>query len=467
MLVDVPNDLEVYDSAGDAEIDPIRVSLPHLYSARPYQAELFKEFFSSQKKRFLVYWHRRAGKDKSYFQIAVAATQQETGAYWYMLPKSTQARKAIWKGRGKDGLKFLDHIPKEIIKNINNTEMCVEFTNGSLLYILGSDSYDNLVGNNPLGVIYSEWPLCDPSSWDYIRPILAENGGWAMFCGTPRGRNHGYTMLKNAEKFPYRWYTSVLTVDDTTKNNGLPVITPEIIQDERAEGMSEDMIQQEYYCSFDAAVPGCYFAKEMQAAYADNRVTRIPIESSLPVYTFWDLGISDDMAIWLMQTIGQEIRLIQYYGNSGEGMAHYINWLHEFADRHAIRWGEHYAPHDIEVRELMSGESRKDTAKKMGIDFKTVPRVSSKIDSINALRAIFPRLSFDAERCERGIEGVASYHREYDEKRKCFKDKPNHDWSSNPSDALQQLAMSWKWKVIKRTKHKRPPRAASEGWMKG
>jgi hypothetical protein len=192
-------------------------------------------------------------------------------------------------------------------------------------------------------------------------------------------------------------------------------------------------------------------------------VCRVPIEKSLPVYTFWDLGISDDMSIWLMQPHGKEIRLIACYSDSGYGMDHYINWLHEFADKHKIRWGEHYAPHDIEVRELMSGESRKDTAKKMGIDFKTVARVKQKSDSINAVRAIFPRFIFDSERCEYGINAVASYHREYDEKRKVFKDRPEHDWSSNLSDALQQLAMAWRDKLPKKKPQTKRPSAG--GWM--
>jgi hypothetical protein len=441
----IDDDLQVIDSS---EVDEtIKIDLPYRYTARPYQQKLFEAMFVQHKKRFAVIWHRRAGKDKTYWQIAVAATQERVGSYWYMLPKQTQARKAIWKGRGKDGLTFIDHIPKEIIKSVNNTEMYIEFTNGSLLYVLGSDTYNNLVGNNPVGVVYSEWSLCDPASWDYIRPILAENGGWAMFCYTPRGRNHGYTLLETAKKFPERWYSSLLTVDDTTDNAGNPVITPDIIEQERAEGMSEDMIAQEYYCSFDAAIPGAYFGKEIKAAYDDGRVCRVPIEPSLPVYTFWDLGISDDMAIWLMQPFGKELRLIASYNNSGEGMQHYINWLFEFKDKHKIRYGEHFAPHDIEVRELMSGVSRKETAAKMGIEFETCPRPKQKSDSIEALRRLFPRLNFDSERCEYGLNAVASYHREYDEKRKVFKSHPEHDWSSNLADALQQLAIAWEDKV--------------------
>ncbi|MEE9905539.1 MAG: hypothetical protein K4305_08975 [Chlorobium sp.] len=457
----IDDDLQVIDSS--EAVEAVEVGLPYRYTARPYQQELFEAKFVRKLLRFAVVWHRRAGKDKTYWQIAVAATQERIGSYWYMLPKQTQARKAIWKGRGKDGLTFIDHIPKEIIKTINNTEMYIEFTNGSLLYVLGSDTYNNLVGNNPLGVVYSEWSLCDPASWDYLRPILAENGGWAMFCYTPRGRNHGYSLLQAAKKFPERWFSSVLTVDDTKDADGNPIITQEIIDQERAEGMSEDMIQQEYYCSFDAAVPGCYFGKEMKAAYDDGRVCRVPIEKVLPVYTFWDLGIGDDMAIWLMQPYGKELRLIASYNNSGEGMQHYINWLHEFRDKHEIRFAEHYAPHDIQVRELMSGKSRKETASEMGIEFEAVPRVSQKSDSIEALRRLFPRLIFDSERCEYGINAIASYHREYDEERKVFKSRPEHDWTSNLADALQQLALAWEDKTPVPADRSKEP--AGSGWM--
>lgn len=461
--ITIDSDLDIIDT--DVKLEPINVSLPYRYSARPYQSGLFKDFFSSLKKRFVVFWHRRAGKDKTYFQIVIAATQQKAGAYWYMLPKQTQARKAIWQGRGKDGIKFLEHIPPALIKKINNSEMYVEFTNGSMLYILGSDNYDSLVGNNPLGVVFSEWPLCNPAAWDYLRPILLENNGWAMFCGTARGRNHGYSMLQVALKNPEHWYSSVLSVEDTTDNEGNRIITDEMIQQERTDGMSEDMIQQEYYNSFDAAIPGAYFGKEIKSAYDDNRVCRIPVEKSLQVFTFWDLGISDDMSIWLMQPFGKELRMIACYSNSGEGMEHYINWLHDFADKYSIRYGEHYAPHDISVRELMSGESRLDTAKKMGIKFTMVAKCKRKADSINALRAILPRMAFDSVRCDLGINALASYHREYNDKTKTFSDTPKHDWSSNLSDAAQQMAMSWKEKKDSTKKARLPPPV--NGWMQG
>lgn len=460
LRVQVDDDLGILDT--QTTVETIKVSLPYRYTARPYQQDLFDAMFRRKMARFAVVWHRRAGKDKTYWQIAVAAAMQKPGSYWYMLPKQTQARKAIWKGRGKDGLTFLDHIPKEIIKSINNTEMYVEFTNGSLLYVLGSDTYNNLVGNNPLGVVYSEWSLCDPASWDYLRPILAENGGWAMFCYTPRGRNHGYSLLQTAKKFPDRWYSSVLTVDDTTDNDGNPIITPNIIQQERDEGMSEDMIEQEYYCSFDAAVPGCYFAKEMKAAYEDNRVCRVPVEQSLPVYTFWDLGISDDMAIWLMQPIGKEIRWIASYNNSGYGMQHYIDWLLEYQKKYKIRYAKHYAPHDIAVRELMSGVSRLKTAQDMGIDFETVPRTPDKSDSIEAVRKFFPRFLFDSERCEYGLSAIASYHREYDEDKKVFLPRPCHDWSSNLADALQTFAMAWE--DVAPTNHDHTDQFKNKSW---
>ena len=429
------------------EVKPIDVQLPHRYKARPYQANLFSEFFATQKKRFLVYWHRRAGKDKTYFQIAVAATQEAPGAYWYMLPKATQARKAIWKGRGKDGVRFLDHIPPEIIKSINNTEMYVEFTNGSLLYVLGSDSYDNLVGNNPLGVVFSEWPLCDPRSWDYIRPILAENGGWAMFCGTPRGKNHGYTMLKNASKLKDRWYVSVLTANDTVDNEGNPIITPEIIQNERDEGMSEDMIQQEYFCSFEALLPGLVYKDELRAAIEQNRITNVPIDPTLPINTAWDLGYNDQTSIWFWQAVGNEIRLVDYHQDNRKSVQHYCNnVIKTWAIKHGCRYetGRHLGPHDCEKHD-MNGKTAQMYAAECGIRMERTARPHRKRDGLAAVRKLWYRIWIDDSRegSQLGYACLSSYHREKDEEKDTFKDEPVHDWSSHGADALQTLALGF------------------------
>ena len=221
----------------------------------------------------------------------------------------------------------------------------------------------------------------------------------------------------------------------------------------------------------EAFLEGVIFRKEIVRMVKDGRVCRIPVEPSLPVYTYWDLGINDDMAFWLMQPYRLDLRIVAYYSNSGEGMEHYINWLHDFRDKYQIRYAEHYGPHDIEVRDLMTGKSRRDTARAMGINFITVPRVKIKRDSIEATRKIFPRLWVDSDRCDvdaihgrkvRGWEAIRKYHRDWNADKEIFSDQPCHDWTSNPADALQQLGMSWKDPVARDDEDYGN---ASGGWM--
>ncbi len=400
-------------------------------------------FLDGGGKRAVAVWHRRAGKDSTSMNYTITEAMEQPGVYWHMLPTQKQARKVVWDGIDRHGRRMIDQCcPKELRVATRSQEMQIELKSGSIWQLCGSDNFDALVGANPRGVIFSEWSLCNPKAWDYIRPILAENGGWAIFIYTARGKNHGYTMAQMAKSNP-KWFYSQLTVDDTCREDGSPIITQEAIQDDRDAGMSEDMIQQEYYCSFDAAIVGAYYAKEIAAAHKDNRICFVPIETSLQVHTFWDLGIGDAMTIWFIQAVGKEIRAINYYENNGEGMAHYISYLDRFAREHNVSYGVHFAPHDIEARELMSGRSRKNTAMDMGIIFQTVPRVTNIADGIEATRKIFPRVWFDKDRCELGINALASYRREYNEKLDAYSDRPVHDWASNGADAFRQMGQAW------------------------
>jgi len=254
------------------------------------------------------------------------------------------------------------------------------------------------------------------------------------------------------------WFCQNLTVKDTKRADGTPVINPDIIEQERLEGMEEALIQQEFFGSFEAQIAGAYFADQIAAAKDQGRVTRLPIEPSLNVHTAWDLGISDAMSIWLFQAIGKEIRLIGYYENNGKGMEHYIQWLNQYASTNGVMLGQHLAPHDIEVRELTSGRSRKDVAREMGISFRTVQRPRTKAEGIQAIRRMFPRFWFDQDKAEHGLNCIASYHREFDEKRNVFRDTPVHDWASHGADALQTLALGWQESMV--SGHRPQPRQA-------
>jgi phage terminase large subunit len=419
------------------------ISIPNEWAPRPHQVGLFKAY-DAGTKRFCVVWHRRAGKDSTVLNLSAKAMLERVGTYWHLFPYQTQARKAIWNGIDSKGRKILDQVfPQEIRKRTSSQEMLIELVNGSTWQLAGSDNYDSLVGSNPVGVVFSEWSLCDPNAWAYIRPILAENDGWASFIYTPRGKNHGYSLYNMARKSD-DWYCENLTVNDTKREDGSPVITHEIIDQERAEGMEEALIQQEFYGSFESQIAGAYYADQISAAKDQGRIGRLPIEPSLPVHTAWDLGIADAMSIWLFQSVGKEIRLVHYYEATGKGMEHYIQYLNQWANTNGVMLGTHLAPHDIEVRELTSGRSRKDVARQMGIAFRTVQRPRVKAEGIQAVRRMFPRFWIDDERAEQGYNCVASYRREWDEKAGRFRDNPVHDWASHGADALQTLALGWR-----------------------
>lgn len=221
----------------------VTITLPHRYKPRPYQLA-FLNAWDSGIKRFILVWHRRSGKDKTVFSHIPKKAFERVGVYFYFLPTYAQAKKVIWDGIDKDGFRFLDHIPPEIIKGKpNETEMKIELVNGAIIQLVGADKIDSIVGSNPVGVVFSEYSLMKPNVWDFIRPILAENGGWAVFVFTPRGMNHAWKLLQQGMQDTKNWFTQILTVADTK------AIPEEILEQEKKE-MPEDLFNQEYYCKF-------------------------------------------------------------------------------------------------------------------------------------------------------------------------------------------------------------------------
>ena len=420
-----------------------KVKVPCDWTPREYQLPLF-QYLESGGKRAICVWHRRAGKDLTGINWISVCSIMRPGLYWHLFPTYNQGRKIAWEGMTKDGRKFLDHFPKENISAINNTEMRVTFKTGSIYQVVGSDNPDRLVGANPVGIILSEYALQDPRAWDYIRPILLENEGWAVFIYTPRGRNHGYTLLNHAKKNP-KWFTQVLSVNDTM------AVKEEAIDEERMAGMPEELIQQEFFCSFDAALVGAYYGNHMSHALDTGRIGLYPYDSQLMVNTAWDLGIGDQTVILFYQIHGLQIRIIDCYSNSGEGLSHYINVL-ETGHRAQYAYGNHYAPHDIKVKDLSTGRTRLETAQSLGLRFRVVPKVSIE-DGIEAVRSIMSRIYWNEDKnTEHLIEAARQYRKEWDDKKRCFNDRPYHDWTSDFMDALRYLALS-----VKRESQRREP----------
>lgn len=402
--------------------------------------------------RIILLWHRRAGKDSICLNRTVISAVQRTGLYWHVFPTYNQGKKIIWDGMTKEGRKFLDFWPPELVKRKVEDEMKIELKNGSIWQVVGTDNIDNLVGSNPVGVVMSEYALQDPQAWRLLSPILAENGGWAMFPYTPRGRNHGWDLFKRAQelmvKSPGRWFVQSLTVDDTQ------AISPSMIQEERDQGIPEETIQQEYWVSFDAALVGSYFGDLMKAARETGRIGRFPWEPSLPVNTWWDIGRDDATAIWFSQNHGNKVHCIDYYEKTGKD----ITWFAKILRDKPYVYGEHIGPHDINNHDWSSNRSRIEVAKDLSIPFRAIKK-HGKIDSIHAARVLLPRCYFDEYNCARGIECLVNYHKEWDEEKKVFREKPDHDWSSNGSDAFQTGGLGQR--VVPT---KAPPAIAKGGW---
>jgi len=413
-----------------------KIRLPYNFEPREYQVPLLHALDSGFKRAVAV-WHRRAGKDLVMINYICRCMYERVGAYYYFFPTYRQAKKVIWNGMTRDGFKFTDYFPKELRKRTNEQEMLIEMKNGSIFQLVGTDKIDAVMGANPVGCVFSEWSLQNPTAWDYTRPILAENGGWAVFIYTPRGKNHGHTSLETARAFPKIWHSEVLTVEDTK------AIDPDILNQEYDEIVRKDgndsHYQQEYMCNFEVPIQGAYYATQLMLADEEGRITRVPYDENTPVHTAWDLGMDDSMSIWFFQVVNKEIHFIDYYESSGEGINYYIKYLQ---DKKYI-YGRHFAPHDIKVRELGTGKSRYEVAKGLGIDFEIGKNLAIE-DGIQAVRNVLSRCWFDKEKTDRGLSALRSYHKEWDEDNQVFKRKPDHDWSSHGADAFRSFGVGYR-----------------------
>lgn len=407
----------------------------HDFRPRDYQLNLWRYMLNGGDRAAAV-WHRRAGKDLVSLNITIMKMMERVGLYWHILPSYTQGRKIAWEGMDGAGHPFISYFPEQLIDRKRDDLMQIRLKNGSVWQVVGGDNPDRLVGSNPVGVVMSEYSLHNPECWDLIRPILLENKGWMVAIYTARGHNHGFDMLKAAKEHPERWYQELLTIEDTKRPDGTPVVTREDVEEERRAGMPEELIRQEFWNDFNAPLVGSYYGKELDLADKEGRIGSIPWRKERPVFTSWDLGMSDSMVIWFGQLIGEWIHWIDFYAASGAGLEHYAKVLQ---DKPYI-YKNHYAPHDIKVRELGTGRSRFEVAHDLGIRFRIAPNLHVE-DGINASRTLISRSQFDAKKCEDGLKALRHYRREFSAKNRVWSARPVHDWSSHPADAFRMAAV--------------------------
>jgi len=423
--------------------------LPHKFDSRLYQRDVERAFFIDKYKRFINIWHRRAGKDRLWFNILLGAAIQRVGMYVYAFPTLTLGRRALWEARGKDGIRFLDQVPKDFLKKVNHTEMKIELVNGSIIRLGGTDHYNSWVGTNVLGVVFSEYAVQNPLAWDLIRPILTENGGWASFIYTPRGGNHGYELYKqNVDND--KWFVSLLTIDDTKDNAGNSIMTTEMVEEERIAGMSEDMIQQEFYCSFDAALRGAIFSRQLEALFEEGRCLTFPMDETMPVYTSWDIGWSDSTTIWFFQKEhnSEYWKLIYYYENESQPIYHYVEILKDFKNKFKVSYGGHFLPHDAANHNIATGITLLETIRNLNVEATIIPCISEKEEAIELGRFYFNKFKIHKENCSQGLECLKNYCKMWYEKLGIYSEKPLHNWASHGADSFMGVCQVLDLKLI-------------------
>lgn len=346
------------------------------------------------------------------------------------MPTYSQAKKVIWDSSTIEGVRFLDFIPAEVIAQKNQQEMKIRFTNGSLLQLIGSDNIDSLMGTNPQIVVFSEYAIQTSAAWDYIRPILKVNKGYAIFISTPRGRNHFYDLYQMAKTQP-DWWVQTLTYKDTG------VLTDDDIDKEILSGMSEELALQEYSCSFDRGVDGAFYARLITKMHNENRIIPLAYDPYKLVHTSCDLGWDDCTAIIFFQLDGEQIKIFdcEEYNNKT------LNWFKDILIKRGYKYGTHLFPHDVEhVDGLSTGLTRKEILEDMQIPVTKVPK-SFIVDGIEAAKVLLSsRIIINSTKCNHLLKCLENYHREYDDKRKVYAGKPAHDWSSHMCDAMRYLA---------------------------
>ncbi len=404
------------------------------YKPRPLQRVLHKQL---EQNRFgVAVCHRRFGKTVfaiNHLQKGAMTCALPRPRFAYIGPTYRQSKAVAWDFVQTYGRPIPD-------TEFNQSELRADYPTTGRITLYGADNPDSLRGLYLDGCVLDEYGMMPANVFsEVIRPALADRGGWCLFIGTPNGKNQFYDIVQQAKSGQPGWFFAEYKASQTG------ILSREELDQARSV-MTQDEYDQEFECSFEAAVKGAIYADQLQATRSDGRVTRVPYEPVLPVDTDWDLGVGDATAIWFTQSLKSgEVRVIDYYEASGEGLPHYAQVL----KAKGYSYGQHWAPHDIQVREFTSGRSRIETAASLGIQFRIQPKHSIE-DGIHAARLLFPKCWFDEQKCKAGLEALQHYRRDYNSRLNEFKDTPVHDWASHGADAFRGLSVRQKTPVTKK-----------------
>lgn len=385
--------------------------------------------FHERRQRWaVIVAHRRCGKTVATINDMVRQAitlDRDHGRYAYVAPFLAQAKEVAWE--------YLKRFSQPIQADKNEAELWVELINGARIRVHGADNPDRLRGAYLDGVVLDEYADMRTTVWgEVIRPMLADREGWAVFIGTPKGKNE-FWRLWEAAKSRDEWFHLMLKASETG------ILPAKELEEARAD-MTPEQFEQEFECSFEAAIVGAYYGGTLaDMAREPGRFGVVEYDRLLPVHTAWDLGVGDSTAIWFFQVAGREIRVIDYYENNGFGLDHYAKVLRD----REYSYGTDWVPHDARVRELGTGRTRIETLISLGRSPKVVPD-HKLFDGINAARLAIKQCWFDEAKTSQGVEALRQYRAEFDDRLKVFKDQPRHDWTSHAADAFRYLAMAWR-----------------------
>jgi phage terminase large subunit len=373
--------------------------------------------------------HRRAGKTVACIhdlQRQALRCPRVRPRFAYLSPFLRQSKAVAW-----DYLRAAMSSARVAGATVHESELRVDYPGGAQVRLYGADNPDAMRGVYFDGIVLDEYADMDPRVWsEIVRPALADRRGWAVFIGTPRGRNAFFELWRRSQT-EEGWFSMMLKASQSG-------LIPDSELELARRDLTEEQYAQEFECSFDAAVVGAYYGKLMARAEAERRVAGVPYDPAAPVWTAWDLGIRDATAIWFAQVIGREIRIIDYYEASGVDLGHYVREI----NARPYACAGHIVPHDAQAKELGTGKSRLEVMESLGLRPITLAPLHRVEDGINAVRMFLPKCWFDARKCARGIDALKLYRAEYDDKLQALRPHPVHDWTSHAADSFRYLALT-------------------------
>lgn len=404
---------------------------PVLLPYKPRAA--FMPFHERAQRWACMVCHRRAGKTVAAINdlikraMMTPAVPGRMSHFAYIAPYRAQAKSVAWA--------YLKYYAEPLIKDISESDLYVILKGGQKIQLFGADNADAMRGLGFDGVFMDEYGDFRPSVWALvIRPTLSDRMGWAVFAGTPKGKNQFWEVFDQAVADPERWFSFRLKASESG------ILHADELEDARRTS-SEDQFLQEYECSFDAAILGAFYGTEMRLLDEQGRITEVAYDPALPTFTAWDLGYRDDTAIWWYQTFRGELRIIDFYAVSGASVPDLV----KVVKAKPYHYEQHFLPHDARAKTLASNKSIiEQLSEHFGLSMLSIVPNLGLQDGIQAARITLPLCWFDMVKCKDGVEALRQYEREYDEDKKAFRATPKHNWASHPADAFRMLAVSWR-----------------------